>query len=129
MKLQDIAQKLPQFPDSMDSSCKEIQRNRMTKGESIGLCLLFIEDIISAAQRYNSSGCEFPRHAHQEKEWLIVYRGEMILELNGTTRHLKAGDYAVIEPETPHRATFPMDCWYLAITVPSSEAFPRGTNK
>lgn len=98
----------------------------MDEGTSLSWGLLS-ERAISAAKWFSSKGTVFPRHAHAQREWLVVYRGRMELHLHesGEVFHLGPGDFRFIPCDTPHSATFPSDCWYLAITIPSSEEWPK----
>jgi quercetin dioxygenase-like cupin family protein len=75
----------------------------------------------TCSQFLNTIGC-FSWHTHDQREWLIVYEGEMVLEIEGQPkRTLGVGDYAVIEPRTWHKATFGADCEYYAITIPATK--------
>lgn len=75
----------------------------------------------TCSQFLNTVG-RFAMHSHEQREWLIVYEGEMVLEIEGRpARRLCVGDYAVIEPGAPHKASFPVDCEYYAITIPATK--------
>jgi quercetin dioxygenase-like cupin family protein len=74
---------------------------------------------------FNSKSSEFPQHKHAEREWLIVYEGKMIIKIGDLEEELDPGESVMLDPGTPHSATFPEDTWYLAITIPSSPDWPK----
>ncbi len=39
----------------------------------------------------------------EREEWVVLLRGDAILEMDQETIHLKAGDYLYIPSNTPHR--------------------------
>jgi quercetin dioxygenase-like cupin family protein len=121
--LRKLTNALPKYPPpvAVESGFVEI---KMTQGNSFGWNL-HNEDTIAVAKWFNSKDSIFPKHQHQEREWLIVYKGEMILHVSGETKHLRRGDFVYLEPGTIHDATFPTDCWYVAITIPASEDWPK----
>lgn len=97
-----------------------------------GTCLaesLLAKDEITVANWFNSKGSIFPSHQHPQFELIWVYRGAMNLFVTegGVEREIMlvppAGFY-FLDPGTPHRATFPSDCFYIAGTQPASEDWP-----
>jgi quercetin dioxygenase-like cupin family protein len=84
------------------------------------------ESTISCADWFNSGGTEFPLHSHDQREWVIVYEGKMLLIVgDGLEREIGVGESVVIEPRIEHKARFLEDTWYLAITIPMSPDWPR----
>jgi quercetin dioxygenase-like cupin family protein len=122
-RLKILTDNLPAFPETVEDAPGFKEYETVT-GTSLGWDLLNIPEI-SAAKWFNSKDTIFPEHHHPQKEWLVVYKGEMILEFNGKVTRLKPGEFAFIPPDTVHSATFSSDCWYLAITIPESEDWPR----
>ena len=97
----------------------------MDKGDGFGLNLLHQPEI-AVSRWYSPKGSLFPRHQHSEREWIIVYRGELTLHVECGDKVLGAGDSFVVPPHVPHSASFRQDCWYIAITIPASKDFPHG---
>jgi len=99
-------------------------------GESNKAKSLLSEAGISVAQWYNSNGFELPLHIHKEKEWVILYRGNVDITLIDdedieTSFELLPGDYLCIEAGTKHKKIFKEDSWYIAITIPQSFDWPE----
>jgi quercetin dioxygenase-like cupin family protein len=82
-------------------------------------------DKAACAKFYNSCGTNFPEHVHEQREWIIIIEGSMLLTVDGgEEKRLLVGMSDVIEPGTPHSAKFLEDCWYYAITVPREPNWP-----
>jgi len=86
---------------------------------------LFNRDEVSCARWFNSSGTVFPQHSHDQKEYIIVYRGSMILEVSGEKKTLQFGDSAMIAPGHLHSVQCDEDCEYIAIVIPKSKDWPE----
>ena len=121
-RLKAITGMLPRFP-SVCSENRGCIEHKMARGTAMMFPLLKTDETF-VAYNFASKGTDFPRHAHGQREWLIVYIGTMALEINGGTKVLKAGDYVCLEPDVPHRASFITDCWYHCVTVPGSPEWP-----
>jgi len=93
---------------------------------------LLHEDNIAVARGVFSKESEYEMHIHQEKEWILIYEGEMkvtlspINEKNEETHILKEGDMLFIEPERTHYSSALENCEFIAITMPASKGFPDG---
>lgn len=124
-ELRAMTETLPAFPPEVVSQGKEHAKiHKMARGTSIAWDLL-TQDEISVARWFNSASTIFPEHAHEQREWIICYVGSIMLHIEGAPpKRLLPGMSAVIEPRTRHRASFSEDCWYLAITVPSTKDWP-----
>lgn len=100
------------------------QEYRMIKGRSKARNLLSIPGKISVAQWWNSEDSDFPEHAHEEKEFVLVFEGEMHLFVEGKKYVLLPGNSRYIGPGMRHNAHFPVGTNYIACTVPDSEDWP-----
>jgi quercetin dioxygenase-like cupin family protein len=100
-----------------------------TNGKNNKARNLLSEAGISVANWFSSKGYIFPLHSHTKKEWLIIYKGsmEIFIQTDGKTESklLKEGDYIFLATGIEHQATFPEDCWYIAITIPQSFEWPN----
>ena len=105
-----------------DQEIIELEMNHGT-GYMVGL---YKTPAIGVARNYASAGCEFPLHSHEEWELLLVYKGEMRLTVEGKTITLKEKGFHYILPGHQHEAYFPKESWFLAITMPASESWPKG---
>lgn len=58
---------------------------------------LHLERIVSSAQPEPGEYCQ------EQDEWVVLLRGEALLEVAGQRRALAAGDYVFLPARTPHR--------------------------
>jgi quercetin dioxygenase-like cupin family protein len=123
-RLEELTSTLPPFPQPVKESTG-FKQHAMECGTSFSWSLLDEPDI-SAANWFNSSGTRFPRHAHKQTEYLIVYKGTMFLTVGaGEEKQLGPGESAHIPPSTLHMARFLEDCWYVAICIPQNPDWPK----
>jgi quercetin dioxygenase-like cupin family protein len=125
-KLQKLTPKLTPipFPKILETN-ENVTIHEMSCGTSIAFGLLQ-QDEISVARWFNSAFSEFPTHSHTQREWLIIYKGSMMLTIEDEEeQRLLPGQFVTIPPNTLHKARFLEDCWYLAITIPKTEEWPK----
>lgn len=80
----------------------------------------------TCSQFLNTPG-RFSVHSHDQREWLIIYHGSMLLTVGDEPeRRLGVGDHAVIDPGVSHLARFDEACEYYAITVPATRDWEPG---
>lgn len=94
-----------------------------------GYCVvfnLFNTDDIAVSRFYCEKDTTFIEHSHEEEEFIIIYNGSVIVNMNGKTYTANKGRSVYIRPKVIHTAYFPEKTRGIAITVPSSESFPRG---
>ena len=83
-------------------------------------------------------GTVLSRHNHQEKEWFLVYEGSISVDIdgmetndiarlmgNGSNFSLGVGDFIFIPQRVPHVVSSTNGAKFIAITIPSSEVFPK----
>jgi quercetin dioxygenase-like cupin family protein len=95
----------------------------MIEGESFMIGLHKEKDV-AVAREFASMGTKFPEHKHEEIEYLIVYKGQVIIRVDDNDLILEKGDLLKLEPNQTHKAYFPEDTWFLAITIPASKNWP-----
>jgi quercetin dioxygenase-like cupin family protein len=124
-RLKGLTESLPTFCEVVKiDKCPVCIEMKTEDGVGFGWNIVDLPNV-SVAKWYSSEGAVYPRHAIDKREWLIVYEGTMIVEINGDTKTLNAGQYVCVEPDTPHQRRFPQDCWYLEISVPPSEEWGK----
>jgi len=126
-QLRILTENLPPFPSESDSGTyiDRFKQYEIEQGTSLSWSLLSLQEV-SCAKWFNSQNTVFPLHAHEEREWIIVYSGSMILTIeDNKPKRLLSGMSVMIEPNTLHKANFPEDCWCIAITIPKSESWPE----
>lgn len=68
---------------------------------------------------------EFKRHSHPiSREYGIVHRGRVVVQINGKERGLSRGDYIVFEPGTPHGGEVLEECHMIFTTIPPDKGYP-----
>ena len=93
---------------------------------------------IAVADCSIAKGSASKKHEHEEREWFIVYEGDVQIEfdeidsldikrlkIEGSNAYLFAGDYIYVPENTPHIFKSSGGARYAAITVPSSGALPK----
>lgn len=117
-KLKKLAEKI-QFPEA-SSSPDRFHRYKVSQGTCFSWNP-FPHEYASCDQFFGSQGTLFDEHTHEEKEFLIVYRGRIEIKIgSGDCLLLGVGDHVVIEPGVPHQVCFLEDCELYAITIPKT---------
>lgn len=129
-KLRDLTSHLPEFPCPIDEdSSGKYSEYKMEKGECFSWFIHRSANDIAVHRWFCSKGTVFPEHTHREREWIIIYRGTMVMHKGGEKITLHKGDFIVNEPGISHSSTYPSDCRFLTIMVPPSPDFPKGDPK
>ncbi len=125
IKLREITRDLEFAGIVRPSGNQEIIELEMQEGTSY-MVGLYKTPKIGVARNYASAGCKFPTHEHNEWELLVMIAGEMHLYVGEKKITLKEKEFYYLNPGTEHWAYFPAESWFLAITMPASEAWPEG---
>ena len=123
--LRELTENLPQFPIEIEPHFAGTKEHKIECGTSLSWNLLN-QDEVSCARWFLSNNSEFPVHTHEEREWIIVYKGSLYLKIeDDEEKRLLPGCSISIEPNKLHSAKTIEDCWYLAITIPKSKSWPE----
>lgn len=97
----------------------------LEKGTCIGFHLYSAKDV--AIQRsFLSIGARVQKHNHPEKEWLIVYRGKVIISWgDNNSRECGPGEFVYFLNHETHWVEALEDTWIICITIPASIAYPH----
>ena len=81
------------------------------------------------------------RHNHEEKEWLLLYDGDLSVDIdgissedierlmgNGDNFQLNIGDFIFVPSMVPHVVSSDGGAKLIAITIPSSVIYPKDAN-
>jgi len=115
------------FPESIGETVQGVTKRveyKMDKGICYAWNLKNLSGKISCADWFNSKGTKFPLHAHESFEWLVIYEGKCVLTVDGVKHILTPKDSYYILPNVIHSATFPVDTWYIALTIPDNPDWP-----
>ena len=96
----------------------------MEKGTAIAFGLWKQKDV-AVSRTFFSGDSIFPEHSHNEKEFIIVYEGQMNVTVEGKIITLTPGDLVTICPGQAHSAEAVVDTRIIAVTVPAAEGFPE----
>lgn len=98
----------------------------VTEGTGYGVGLYSEDDNISVMRCYFSKGTKYPEHHHPEWEFVLVYKGELHLIVDGKKRILPEKGFYYLNPGQRHSGYFPQETKLICLTIPRSEDFPRG---
>lgn len=126
--LEELTKNLPPFPTKIGILENGWTEHLMECGISKSISLLSKPET-SVAWWFNGPGenddCMFPEHAHPMREWLIVFKGCMLLTVGTEVFELGVGDYQFIPSGVSHKAEFKEDTEYIAITIPHNPDWPE----
>ncbi len=115
-----LTRKLVNFDNLMIHEGKECMTIKMINGECKGWSLFDLGGAISVVKFFAKKGSEFYTHTHTQKEWIIVYEGEMLVTYDSNKmKKLGNGDGVYITENTPHTASCPEDTWFIIVTIPN----------
>jgi quercetin dioxygenase-like cupin family protein len=86
---------------------------------------LWHEPAVGVQRAFTSKGTVLARHMHDEREWLIVYKGRLEVDYCGETIEVGEGDFVFFESHTAHLVKALKDTWLLGVTVPVAEGYPN----
>ena len=103
-------------------------------GTVIGWKLL-AKDGIAVAHFFMSEGADYPEHGHEDsKEFILVYSGALevrsddplaCVHFKDKTAVVRSGGCVCFEKQQVHSAKALEDTWFVAVTIPRDEAYPK----
>lgn len=72
-----------------------------------------------------SANSRMQRHAHEQKEWIIVISGELKIITNNEETIVKPRHEIVLDPHQGHEVAADVDTYVLAITMSAAWDWPR----
>lgn len=129
-RLKKLTEELPEIP-----TLKQIVHNpgnirsyieyEVDNGTSIGFGLLSQQEV-AVQKLFLSSGSEFPPHKHDvEKEYGIIFEGEVEVDIEGQKQILKKGDCVEFCCNKTHSARAITDTWLIAVAIPAIQGYPK----
>ena len=127
LELERLTKKIPNYNPGIKFGDQLVLEMVAGLGQSRGL---LNRPEIAVAVTVLSTGSKLGMHNHPEREFIIVFRGQMTLhcfdsENKQNTIVLTTGDQAIVEPHIKHCATVEEECHFIAITIPASKNFPN----
>jgi len=129
-KLKTLTARLNQFPvpeSTHGEGSNGYAEYDLGSGSSFSWVIHRSGNDISIHRWFITRGSILKNHVHTEREWLIIYRGEMVVEIGDTKTHLKKGESMMVEPGVLHSSTYPEDCRFISVTIPTSKDFYHGS--
>ena len=129
-KLKELTEDLPAIPKlsdlvDVDNSAKHSTIYKVDKGTSFGISLLSRAEV-AVQELFVSKGTTFPEHVHEdEMEWGIIYKGEMLVNIDGKEESFKAGDCIAFNKGSIHSSLAIEDSWLIAIAIPKIDGYPE----
>lgn len=121
-KLREITTSLSLFPPAI------IERPGYREFEvKNGKCFawhVFSQKEIAVCRSFLSKDTVFPKHAHSEKEIVVVYEGRITIYTEVDCFEIGQYEHFVIPANTPHAVHANENSMILAITVPAAKEFP-----
>jgi quercetin dioxygenase-like cupin family protein len=112
--------------DAFACTTSNVVEYEMDKGTAIAFGL-WKQPNIAVSRTFFSGGSLFPEHSHNEKEYLIVYQGQLDVTVEGKIISVTSGDTITICPGQAHSAEAIGDTRLIAITIPAAEGFPEAS--
>ena len=105
-----------------------------------GTCIgfgLYKEDNVAVQRTFLSKGATIELHSHEEKEYILVYKGAFKLLADedlkclkdgeptiGNNCVLKSGDGVFLKSYQPHGMISLEDTWVICVTIPAAKEYP-----
>lgn len=117
-QLKELTPKLPSIVVSEKSPAIEYN---VANGMCFGLALVNTNNV-SVQIAVMSKGAEFPAHDHKSEEFLIIYRGKLIVKELG--KEFGIGEHIHFPAGFLHTVVALEDTKMIAVAVPSEEGYP-----
>lgn len=130
-KLEEMTNQLPAIP-----KVEQIKQDLDDCGKTVeypvegGHCFshsLFTSEETSVARTFVSAGAILPDHKHDEKEFIIIYSGSVMVRSSDDQNNkvVKPGGIIIYDPGVVHYARALEDSWFISMAVPHSNDFPQ----
>jgi len=126
-KLKELTEDLPPVPKLEDFKRIVEQKDCVEYDLLEGVaesCSLYSEDRISVARTKVKKGGEFPLHFHNEKEYIIIYSGSILMKVDGEEIIYYEGEIVYVDQGIPHTGQALEETEFIAITIPHSKDYP-----
>jgi len=120
LKLEELTEGLPKVPGKMGPEVRWADPS----GDSYGWSLMWEPDC-AIVKAYVPQGVIVTRHHHDQREFLIVYKGAGVLHREDIGDLLvQVGQVVLIQSGIVHSFEATEDCWMTGITIPASKGYP-----
>ncbi len=126
-KLEQLTGDLPTVPKLNDF--KTTRSGSVVEYDIDGTALVFpmmYSDDVAMARVFLSKGSVFGEHFHKNSKGIVVcYKGVVIMKMGEDEVTLAEGETYTIERGVAHDAIAVTDTWFMAISIPPDEYYPK----
>jgi quercetin dioxygenase-like cupin family protein len=129
-ELDKLTDKLPGVPTienmiRFDQDNNKCHNYKTINGTVFGIPLLWSTEI--AIQKiFMSANSEFDVHIHKDStELVIVLKGELTITIGDEAHIVKKNEMFTVDKNVLHNATTIVDTWFIAVTIPADEFYPK----
>lgn len=128
-ELKELTEQIKEFPPitkvEIGGDEQPVCHYRLAEGETKAYNIFLNGKHICVDHWEASAGAEFPWHAHNEKEWIIVYEGYgRVFYKDGSVADLVSGESVYHDAFVEHRAEIYNDIKFVTVVIPASPDFP-----
>ena len=95
-----------------------------TNGDKSIAWSLWSEFMVSVVRSLSHKGTHIKDHAHEEREWIIVYDGYLQITIDDVTTDVKTGEHVLVPAGVLHGIYCKEDTKCVIVTVPRTEDWP-----
>jgi len=85
---------------------------------------LFHTPQVAVQRHFLSSGTVFGNHSHEQREWVLVYEGELVARIAEKEERLSIADAVCIDIGQEHSLEAITDTWLICVSIPAAEGYP-----
>lgn len=128
-ELRDMVEKLPDLSQLVGDFGQNHVEYHTKDGTTLGF-RLWAEGEIAVQRTFLTEGATFPKHAHDQHEYLLVYQGSIVVEGAVERTGPNEGNITMpgcmvyIPPGTSHSVKVLQNCWLIGITIPAAKGYP-----
>jgi len=122
VKMKELAEAFVMFSDMSFLENDSVNYTAL-EGECYGKALIKIKEV-AVQMAIMNKGCILPVHNHAEIEILMLFEGDLTIEMKRGTVVLGVGDMIRFEPNEEHYPYTINGCKMIAITIPASDYYP-----
>jgi quercetin dioxygenase-like cupin family protein len=85
---------------------------------------LFHTPKVAVQRHFLSSGTVFGNHTHEQREWLLVYDGELKVQVEDKEERLSVAECVFVDAAQEHSLEAIRDTWLICVSIPAAEGYP-----
>lgn len=85
---------------------------------------LFNTPKVAVQRHFLSSGAVFGNHTHEQREWILVYEGELRVHVSGKEERLSLAQCVFVDVGQEHSLEAIVDTWLICVSIPAAEGYP-----